>query len=79
MIQYAQKKPDDLRLASKKLTLREKEQIRDRGDQARPVVNPGGAAFAAYLENFAKEQKERDRAYNQAARHRGREKELGTT
>ena len=78
MIQYAQKKRDDLRLASKKLTLREKDLIRDRGDQARPVVNAGGAAFAAYLENFEKEQRDRARAYNQAAQKRRREKQLGT-
>jgi len=65
VIQAAQDGRDQVRLASKKLTIRQKDRIRAAGEASRTPIPSSGAgtgAVAAFLEQFEKDQKERTKA-----------------
>ena len=77
VIQAAQEGRDQVQLASKKLTLRQKDRIRAAGEGCRAPTLPSGAgtgAVDAFLEQFEKDQKERTKAQNLRAAKRREER-----
>jgi hypothetical protein len=77
VIQAAQDGRDQVRLASKKLTIRQKDRIRAAGEACRtPTLSSGAGtgAVAAFLEQFEKDQKERTKAQNLRAAKRREER-----
>ena len=77
VIQAAQEGRDQVRLASKKLTLRQKDRIRAAGEACRTPtlsIGAGTGAVAAFLEQFNKDQKERTKAQNLRAAKRREER-----
>jgi hypothetical protein len=78
VIQAVQVERDRTRLASKKLTIRQKDRIRAAGEASRaPALSTNGAgtgAVAAFLDQFGKDQKERAKAQSLRAAQRREER-----
>jgi hypothetical protein len=77
VIQAAQEGRDQVRLVSKKLTIRQKDRIRAAGEASRtPALSSGAGtgAVAAFLEQFEKDQKERTKTQNLRAAKRREER-----
>lgn len=78
VIQAGQDQRDRSRLASRKLTLRQKDRIRAAGEAGRApdlgTNDAGVGAVAAFLDQFAKDQKERTKAQNRRAAQRREER-----
>ena len=77
VIQQRQKTRDEVRLQSKKFTLRQKARIRaqqEQAAQAAPLASSppphAYADFAEYFKDFEQQQKDRTRRYNEAAKQR---------
>jgi Helix-turn-helix domain len=78
VIQAVQVERDRTRLASKKLTIRQKDRIRAAGEASRapalPTSGAGTGAVAAFLDQFEKDQKERAKAQSLRAAQRREER-----
>ena len=78
VIQAVQVERDRTRLASKKLTIRQKDRIRAAGEASRapalPTSGAGTGAVAAFLDQFEKDQKQRAKAQRLRAAQRREER-----